>query len=452
MSSNSVDAVESGKKKLVGGSKWAFLGRVATALFAFAVNALAARILSPEELGLYFLAVSLVTFASLIAQFGLDRAAIRLISSSMAADRFGDIRQIARKVLIVSLCASVVLASVISVFAESLILPAFNAEKLSESLVWLLIWISVLAIETIIANLFRGFHDIKFAILFSGLLRTCILCMLFAVFWVVMGAEGTSLHNVVVLSVASTVTSMVLGQLLLSLKVKKLPSDGDHTEVIRYSSLVKESWPVMGTALLLFFINQAALWILAAYSSSEDVALYGAAMRLVLLINVANSVVNAVVPPIIAEHYSRGTLKTVEPLIRSAVFVCGIPCLVVLVAFLLFGKDILDLVFGTYYQDAYVVLVFLASGEVIKTLAGPCAVGLSMAGKQAVLLYLSIVRAVLFMGVSFYVVDVYGALGVAIASCVFLVLNELVSLLIAKKMLGIWTGLSMANPFLLLKK
>ena len=85
---------------------------------------------------------------------------------------------------------------------------------------------------------------------------------------------------------------------------------------------------------------------------------------------------------------------------------------------------------------------------------GPWAVliGLSMAGKQAVLLYLSIVRAVLFMGVSFYVVDVYGALGVAIASCVFLVLNELVSLLIAKKMLGIWTGLSMANPFLLLKK
>ena len=107
----------------------------------------------------------------------------------------------------ISLCASVVLASVISVFAESLILPAFNAEKLSESLVWLLIWISVLAIETIIANLFRGFHDIKFAILFSGLLRTCILCMLFAVFWVVMGAESTSLHNVVVLSVASTVTS-----------------------------------------------------------------------------------------------------------------------------------------------------------------------------------------------------------------------------------------------------
>jgi len=50
------------------GSVWAFSVRIFASLSGFVVNALLARLLTPDELGAYFLTFSIVMFAALVAQ------------------------------------------------------------------------------------------------------------------------------------------------------------------------------------------------------------------------------------------------------------------------------------------------------------------------------------------------------------------------------------------------
>ena len=55
-------------------------------------NALLARILTPDELGSYFLFLSIVTVAAVVAQLGLNQAIVRIVAESRAVDLPGRAR------------------------------------------------------------------------------------------------------------------------------------------------------------------------------------------------------------------------------------------------------------------------------------------------------------------------------------------------------------------------
>ena len=64
-------------QRLLHGGIIAVLGRSAIAIGVVLVNALIARLLSPEETGLFFLALSIVTVAAVIADFGFGKTLLR---------------------------------------------------------------------------------------------------------------------------------------------------------------------------------------------------------------------------------------------------------------------------------------------------------------------------------------------------------------------------------------
>ena len=70
------------KRRLLSGSVWVVGGRIATAFAALATNVLLARSLSPEDLGVYFLAFSLVQVGAGLGPLGLDHAVLRFLPES----------------------------------------------------------------------------------------------------------------------------------------------------------------------------------------------------------------------------------------------------------------------------------------------------------------------------------------------------------------------------------
>ncbi len=61
------------RRRLLSGGVWAFAGKIFTALAQLAATALLARLLSPRDMGAYFLAYSLVTVGSMIGFGGLGK-------------------------------------------------------------------------------------------------------------------------------------------------------------------------------------------------------------------------------------------------------------------------------------------------------------------------------------------------------------------------------------------
>jgi O-antigen/teichoic acid export membrane protein len=60
------------KQRLLSGSAWALTGKAASVLAALMVNALLARLLSPQDFGAYFLALSTVYLGTTVGALGLN--------------------------------------------------------------------------------------------------------------------------------------------------------------------------------------------------------------------------------------------------------------------------------------------------------------------------------------------------------------------------------------------
>jgi O-antigen/teichoic acid export membrane protein len=61
------------------------------------------------------------------------------------------------------------------------------------------------------------------------------------------------------------------------------------------------SWPMWVTNITLFVGTQTDIWIVGAFRSQEEVAIYGAAVKLVLMVALPLQIVSTVVPPLITE-------------------------------------------------------------------------------------------------------------------------------------------------------
>ena len=70
--------------RLLRGGIIAVLGRSAVAIGVVLLNALVARLLTPAETGLFFLALSMVTVAAVIADFGFGKTLLRIIPDAVA--------------------------------------------------------------------------------------------------------------------------------------------------------------------------------------------------------------------------------------------------------------------------------------------------------------------------------------------------------------------------------
>jgi len=98
------------KRRLVTGSIYAFGGQLVSTIAALAGTALLARILSPHNLGIYFIAFSVVSLLSVASQFGLGRTVVRTVAEADGASDGGRKREVIRKSLLILAVSTVVLA------------------------------------------------------------------------------------------------------------------------------------------------------------------------------------------------------------------------------------------------------------------------------------------------------------------------------------------------------
>ena len=417
------------------GGFWAIVGKVVAVAFGFSVSALLARLLDIDDLGLYFLAFSVVSAGVILGQIGLDRTAVRQIAAAVGVGENEHCTAIVRTVLKWGVFSSLFVAvAFYFLVGEWLFVEVLNANVLASSIFWLALWVIFLVLESLVANIFRGFHDIKWAVSFSGAIRSGILTLALFFLWV-MPFGNVNLHDIFILSVCSGGISALVGLFCLRRKISQY---GDGRNYVP-DKLIRSSLPMMVYAAMLYVVAQSNIWILGGFATKEDVALYGVAMRLVLLVGVSTSIVNAVIPPLISEKYAQGELKSIEPLIRVATTLCGLPAIAVLLIYIFGANWVLETVYGSPYKEASLVLIVLSFGELIKVLTGPCSIALNMTGHQVKLMKLGMARALASIVLSLIVVGEHGILGVAGVYMVCLVLSDAVSLSLAKKHLGVWT-------------
>jgi O-antigen/teichoic acid export membrane protein len=412
-----------------------------TGLFS---NALLARLLSPQDLGSYFLAFSIASLGAMAGSLGLNHAVVRFVAESMGLGRFGRTRRVIAIVLGLGMLGSLGMSFAYLFLGDLLGTTLFQARALAAVTGLIAGWIVAISLQEILSGIFRGFHDIRFATIFGGFggLGGVAAGVLFiaslALLWVLEGQ--TKLATVMFLAVSSGCASALLGSWLLRHRAMSLPLGGADSQV-GFMEILRVAWPLLVTNISVFALVQADIWILGAFRPQEEVALYGAAARVAALIWTPMVIVTAVVPPLIAEMYAQRRRRDLERTLRFTATLASIPAFLALIAFALLGEPILTLIYGDYYgvHDGTVVLTLLSIGQTVGVFTGACAMTLMMTGHQMISMAVTIATGVLTIIADLGVVDPYGPTGVAAATCGGVILQSVLMWLMARRKTGMWT-------------
>ena len=440
------------RHRLLSGSAWAFGGKIGATAIGVVTNSLLAHMLSLEEFGAYLLAFSIVSVGAVIGSLGLPKTMVQFVAENMVLEQPGRARRAIYTALGLGVLGTLGVGLAYLLIGGDLIGEYLFHSPLLVAVTGLTAgWMAISVMQEIMAETFRGFHDIRMATLLGGLatggksggliMRVMLLAYL-VLLWSTSGE--TDLRTVMLASIGSGAASALLAVLLLYRRVASLDEQGAENPISAKDTL-RDAFPTLIISLTSFvLLTTSDLWILGAFRSEGEVAVYGAAARLVALIGMPLLIANLVLPPIIAEMYARGKTTELERTLRSYSTMCGVPSLLLLIAFMLLGGPILGLVYGSDYQSGTMVLVLLSVGKLAAVWSGSCGAVLQFTGHQRSLLRVNLLISPLFVIGALLVVREYGPIGVASMSAAGLVLQNVVMVMVAKRKTGIWTHVSLS--------
>jgi O-antigen/teichoic acid export membrane protein len=436
-------------RQLGRGAVWVVLGRSLGVAVTTLVNIVLARWLSPDDFGSFVLLSSILAMASLLAMLGLNTALVRFVAASVGQH---DVDRARRTVRLVMAVAAVSISSVaglatlgLSHFGTAIIgLP--NAAGFLPIVVTSLV---LLALLQLIAEGCRGLHEMRLATLFSGgqtggLLSNALFLLLIAA--AVVAAKPnlytTMALNVVAMSISLPIAFVAFNRAartklgpLVAPRIANSPSVG---------AVLSFSLSMLAIQLLVFATTQADLWIAGIWCPREELALYGAARRLILLVALPLQMVILSVISSIAELHVQGRHRDLELLLRRATTFAAVPSVAAIVLLIFLGGPILELLFGSFFRQAALPLGILGIGQLFLTLAGTCGNALEMSGYQIGSLIVNLVAAMALATLGSWAVIHFGIIGLAIASASVVTMQSFSLWLLARRLVGVWTHPTLA--------
>ncbi len=422
------------KQRLISGGLWVLLGKGLAIASGLIVNASLTRILSVEAYATYLLGFSLVLIGMTAGHLGMQQAVVRLVAEAIGKGSPGRARGAAASsfrlgglgVLFMALLAWLGPGAFV---ARNLL----DSEPLAANMGLVALWMTALGLLVLTGETFRGLQDMRLASMFTGVATGILTAVTFGGIWLFRG-EAT-LEIALKVSIVATVIALVAARVMIS---RSLAALGPREEV-RSSEILSVAVPMWVTTLTMYALQQSDLLILAAMNSKQEVALYGAAFRMVMLVIMPLFLVNMIVPPVIAEMYPTGQTRRLERLLRTAATWAGFPALGILLVFVLAGPMLMGLIYGETYRDGATVLAILSVGKLVAVAAGSCGMTLNMTGHHRALMMITIICSVLTVTTAILVARPFGGVGVATAVSAGESLQNLLMWLAARYHTGMWT-------------
>ena len=426
------------RRRMLSGSAWVLAARVLGLGLGVAINGLLARMLDPSEFGAFLLTSTMVVIGSTLSKVGMDRTVVRFAAESLATGDTGRARHSIRMAVGWAALASAGVAAVLALGVGQWFFGSVLDQPLVASVVPVAAgWLFATAMQSVLAESFRGLSRFGYASVFqtfaSDLLTVAVLGAVFV--------SARTIHLSAAIGLLTAVAAVVLAitGLVLARTVRHLHGPGR----LGRAEMFKVARPLIVTNVGIYLLGHGVdLWILGAFQSAEQVSLYGAAAKLVVLVATPMIIFSGVMPPLVAELYAQGRTRRLERTLRVGATIVGVPALAVLMVFVVAAPWVLEVVYGPFYRQAAPLLLVMSLARVIAVWTGSCGIALMMTGHQRDMMHTTLLSAVISIVGGLLLAGPYGAMGVAVATSVAQVVQNVSQLLLAHRRLGIWTHVS----------
>lgn len=432
------------RSRLWSGAIWVVAGRSLGIVVTTLVNMALARWLLPDDFGSFLLVSSVLALASLSAMLGLNTAIVRFVAESLGKGDVNRARQSIRLtigVAVVSISSVACVAALALGYFDKMI---FGAARLPGIVPLMVLWLVLLAVLQLLAEGCRGLQEMRLASLFSGGqtggLLSNLLFLLLIVPAILLGKP--SLYTAIALNLVAMGVCLPLAiyGFVRAARARLATPILEHSSSnLSVRELLAFSTPMLMIQLLAFAATQADLLIAGICCPHDQLALYGAARRLTLLVALPVQMLNLTVIASIAESHAKRRPRELERVLRSAASLTALPSMLAIVVLILWGGPILSLAFGSYFRQAALPLGILSVGQLFLVFAGSSGCTLEMTGNQMTSLFVNLVGAIALVVIGTLAARAFGIVGLAIASSSVITVQSLVLWLLAKRIVGVWT-------------
>jgi O-antigen/teichoic acid export membrane protein len=411
--------------------------RAASGVLDIVMGAVMARILSLSDLGVFFLTQQFIRLVSLVISFGLPTAYLKVIGISSHADDWQAVRRTLRQSLLLMLLATIAVGLVYAATWPFLGKALFSRE-LSQAAAAVLFGIVLMrALELVGSAFFRGVRLYSFGTFLMSVPRQMGVILIAAVYW--FNDQKTDIETVLYFYCA---VSVLLGVAIVALMIRYMRrrSGGDgSTAEPSFKAIGGLCFPLMLQAVLAELALRIDLWVLGFFGTDTDVAIYGAAQRLTMLLLFIMTSINLVIPPALATAYQQGDIKNLQWMVRATATASFLFALPFAVLFIAFPATIMSTVYGPVFEAGAMVLVLQTIGRFSGAASGNRIQLLQMTGNHGLITRNSIVFMVITFVLCLALVPRFGAEGVAAGSAIAIIGRNVVLAYYCRKHVGVST-------------
>ncbi len=402
------------------GALLAFALKIVGAGLMFGFNVAIARLLGAEGTGLYFLAFSIIAICSVISRLGLDNSLLRFIATHATKEEWGKVKGVYALGMRMALITSGLISLILFVLAPWVAEYLFNKPELTEPLRWMSLSILPFTLLNLQAESLKGLKCIRDAMLIQGVgLPLVALALIFPL------VEWSGILGVVLAYTLGAIIVSLLGAWRWQKNISQHP-----TALTKFP--FKELWESCKPLLMVALMNRALMpWapilLLGIWVTAEEVGVFGAATRIVLLVSFMLVAINNIVAPKFAELYAKENMKALGEVARRSAFLITLLASPIFLVLFFYGEWVMSL-FGSEFTEGATILAILAVGQLINVLCGSVGYLLMMSGNEKVYRNITISSALLQLFMIFILAPSMGGVGVAIASSAVLAIMNLVSM------------------------
>ena len=402
-------------------------------LLMLGVAILLARSLGPENYGIYTFALSIILLLGLPTKVGLPLLILQKTVQYHIKKKWSHLHGL----LILSNAFVIIFSILIATLVIIVAWWVWHDEEIVKTnvLFWGLLLLPLIAFANLRSAALRGLGKIIQGNLPELLIQPLVIFLLLVVtIWL-----GNKLTPVMAIhyNLIAAFAAFFVGATMLKRALPKKIFLAKRTYELKIWGL--SLIPFATTKGLIIINSQLAVIMLGFLDFTDQLGLYRVAFSTATLVSFGLTVTNSVLAPQIAKLYNLGNTIKLQRIITASTWMIMIITLPIILVFIFFSEQLIQLLFGIEYIHAGTALVILSLGQLTNSLTGPTTTVLNMTGNEKQNIKGILLGLVLNVILSVMLIPSYGLIGAAIATAVSLTVWQLFLAWLTYKQTGMKT-------------
>ncbi|MER8849236.1 MULTISPECIES: lipopolysaccharide biosynthesis protein [Mesorhizobium] len=350
-------------------------GRIAILAAGLGSSLLLPLALLQDRVGIYFIAQILTSGFAILAMMGLTFTSPALVSAAVAQGDFGRARDVIMRIQAIVGGFGFIVGCVFWL-ADRWIEIGDSATAWSGVLAIVALQIPCAALAAVQVELLRAIHSVRSSAFLMAFPSTVV--ALFLTFALTTRIQA-NLHQVLFCSFAGYAIAAVVGAIILSSSCRRWSES--TKEPIGPRAIIRRTLPNLATTLVLFGLSQVDMILLTLFSSLQEIAQYGIALRVATVLIMPLSIANSAFAPSAVHLWTLADRAGLQKALRTLVSIATVLTFLMYVGLATLGYTLVHL-WNPRYENSFWLALILGAGQLGHVLGGSSGILLMVLGDE----------------------------------------------------------------------